>query len=160
DRVGGDTVLAQIVKLVRHAQSTRAPIQALADRISAVFVPAVLAVAAVTFAVWAVVGPEPRLLHALVAFVTVTGIACPCAMGLATPTALIVGMGRGASLGVLVKTGEALQRAASIQVVVLDKTGTLTEGKPAVTEVKLADGAPLHEEEVFALAASVESASE
>ena len=160
DRVGGDTVLAQIVKLVRHAQSTRAPIQALADRISAVFVPAVLGVALVTFAVWAIAGPEPRLLHAVVAFVTVTVIACPCAMGLATPTALIVGMGRGASLGVLVKSGEALQRAASVQVVVLDKTGTLTEGKPAVAEVRLADGAGLAEDAVVALAAAVEATSE
>jgi Cu+-exporting ATPase len=160
DRVGGDTVLAQIVKLVRRAQSTRAPIQALADRISAVFVPAVLAVALVTFATWALAGPQPRVLHAVVAFVTVTVIACPCAMGLATPTALIVGMGRGASLGVLVKTGEALQRAASVQIIALDKTGTVTEGKPAVTEVRLAEGAALGEDEVVALAAAVEATSE
>jgi Cu+-exporting ATPase len=160
DRVGEATVLAQIVRLVRHAQSTRAPIQALADRVSAVFVPCVLAVALVAFAAWYLVGPEPRLLHALVAFVTVTVIACPCAMGLATPTALIVGMGRGAALGVLVKSGDALERAASVQVVVLDKTGTVTEGKPAVTGVTLAEGAALEEPEVLALAAGVEASSE
>jgi Cu+-exporting ATPase len=160
DRVGGDTVLAQIVKLLRHAQSTRAPIQAAADRISSVFVPAVLAVALITFGVWLVAGPEPRLLRAVVQFVTVTVIACPCAMGLATPTALIVGMGRGARLGVLVKTGEALERAAHVHVVALDKTGTLTEGKPQVTGVSLTESAPRGEDEVIALAAAVETSSE
>jgi Cu+-exporting ATPase len=163
DRVGGDTVLAHIVKLLRNAQSTRAPIQATADRISSVFVPAVLAIALITFAVWFAAGPEPRLLRAVVEFVTVTVIACPCAMGLATPTALIVGMGRGASLGVLVKTGEALERAAHVRVVVLDKTGTLTEGKPEVTGVSLAEGgsgAPRGEVDVVALAAAVDASSE
>jgi Cu+-exporting ATPase len=163
DRVGADTVLAQIVRLVTQAQTTRAPIQALADRISAVFAPAVVGVALATFAVWYAVGPEPRLLHGIVAFVTVSVIACPCAMGLATPTALIVGLGRGASLGALVKTGEALQRAAGIDTVVMDKTGTVTEGKPevvAVTLVEGGDGARLDEGSALALAAAVEASSE
>jgi len=157
ERVGEDTVLAQIVRLVRHAQSTRAPVQELADRISAVFVPVVLVAALVSAAVWVLVGPEPRLLHAVIAFVTVTVIACPCAMGLATPTALVVGMGRGASLGVLVKSGDALQRAASIDTVVLDKTGTVTEGKPALADLKLAG---VDEARALALAAAVEHSSE
>jgi Cu+-exporting ATPase len=157
ERVGEDTVLAQIVRLVRHAQSTRAPVQELADRISAVFVPLVLVAALVSAAVWALAGPEPRMLHAVVAFVTVTVIACPCAMGLATPTALVVGMGRGASLGVLVKSGEALQRAATIDAVVLDKTGTITEGKPTLAELKVAG---VDEARALALAAAVEQSSE
>jgi Cu+-exporting ATPase len=160
ERVGEDTVLAQIVRLVRHAQSTRAPVQELADRISAVFVPLVLAAALVSAVVWVAVGPEPRLLHAVVAFVTVTVIACPCAMGLATPTALVVGMGRGASLGVLVKSGEALQRAAALGTVVLDKTGTITEGKPTLAELKLAPGAGIDEARALALAGAVEQSSE
>jgi Cu+-exporting ATPase len=163
DRVGKDTVLAQIVRLVEHAQSTRAPIQALADRISSVFAPAVLLVAIATFVVWYDVGSEPRLLRAVVAFVTVTVIACPCAMGLATPTALIVGMGRGASLGVLVKSGEALERAASVDTVVLDKTGTITEGRPAVMSIALARseaGDAATEGYVLACAAAVEAWSE
>jgi Cu+-exporting ATPase len=157
ERVGEDTVLAQIVSLVRHAQSTRAPVQALADRISAVFVPVVLGLALASACAWALVGPEPRLVHAMVAFMTVTVIACPCAMGLATPTALVVGLGRGAALGVLVKSGDALERAASVDTVVLDKTGTVTEGKPQVTEIACAS---LDEATVLGLAAAVESASE
>jgi Cu+-exporting ATPase len=170
ERVGEDTVLAHIVRLVRHAQSTRAPIQALADRVSAVFVPIVLAIALATFGVWYAIGPEPRLLHAVLAFVTVTVIACPCAMGLATPTALIVGMGRGASLGVLVKSGDALERAAAVDTIVLDKTGTVTEGRPAVIEVAMAAGAgveassaeetKIDEATAIALAAAVEASSE
>jgi Cu+-exporting ATPase len=160
DRVGRDTVLAQIVRLVERAQSSRAPIQAMADRISAVFAPAVLGVAALAFVAWYEVGPEPRLLHAIVTFVTVTVIACPCAMGLATPTALIVGMGRGAALGVLVKSGEALERAASVDVVVLDKTGTITEGRPVVGEITLAEGAALDPRQALAYAAGVETWSE
>jgi Cu+-exporting ATPase len=157
ERVGEDTVLAQIVSLVRHAQSTRAPVQALADRISAVFVPVVLGVALLSACAWAWLGPEPRMVHAMVAFMTVTVIACPCAMGLATPTALVVGLGRGAALGVLVKSGEALERAASVDTVVLDKTGTVTEGKPALTEIVCAS---LDEATALGLAAAVESASE
>ncbi len=160
DRVGADTVLAQIVRLVTQAQTTRAPIQALADRIAAVFAPAVVGVALVTFAVWAVVGPEPRLLHGVVAFVTVSVIACPCAMGLATPTALIVGLGRGASLGALVKTGDALQRAASVDTVVMDKTGTVTEGRPAVVGVTVLEAAGLDERAALRMAAAVEASSE
>ena len=145
-------MLAQIVRLVTHAQSTRAPIQALADRIAAVFAPAVRRIALVP-SPWYVVGPEPRLLHALIAFVTVTVIACPCAMGLATPTALIVGMGRGASLGVLVKSGEALERAAEVDTVVLDKTGTVTEGRPAVVGVTVLEGTGLDEQAALRMAA-------
>jgi Cu+-exporting ATPase len=162
DRVGKDTVLAHIVRLVQHAQSTRAPIQALADRISAVFAPIVLCIATGAFVVWYDVGPEPRLLHAVIAFVTVAVIACPCAMGLATPTALIVGMGRGAALGVLVKSGDALERAASIDTVVLDKTGTITEGRPVVGEIALSQSPEedLDERGALAFAAAVESSSE
>jgi Cu+-exporting ATPase len=157
ERVGEDTVLAQIVALVRHAQSTRAPVQALADRISAVFVPVVLGIALVSAGTWAWLGPEPRLVHALIAFVTVAVIACPCALGLATPTALVVGLGRGAALGVLVKSGDALERAASIDTVVLDKTGTVTEGKPRVSDIACVQR---DEREVLALAAAVEAGSE
>jgi Cu+-exporting ATPase len=157
ERVGEDTVLAQIVALVRHAQSTRAPVQALADRISAVFVPVVLGIALVSAGTWAWLGPEPRLVHALIAFVTVAVIACPCALGLATPTALVVGLGRGAALGVLVKSGDALERAASIDTVVLDKTRTVTEGKPRVSDIACVQR---DEREVLALAAAVEAGSE
>ncbi len=157
ERVGADTVLSQIVSLVRHAQSTRAPVQALADRISAVFVPAVLVAALLAMAGWWWLGPEPKMVHALVAFVTVTVIACPCAMGLATPTALVVGLGRGAALGVLVKSGDALERAASVDTVVLDKTGTVTEGKPQVGAIATRE---LDEATVLGLAAAVEAGSE
>jgi Cu+-exporting ATPase len=160
ERVGASTVLAQIVRLVEHAQSTRAPIQALADRISAVFAPVVLVLALATFGVWCAIGPEPKLLHAVIGFVTVAVIACPCAMGLATPTALIVGMGRGASLGVLVKSGEALERAASVTTVVLDKTGTITEGRPAVTAVVIAPGSGVDERAALGYAAGLEAWSE
>ena len=162
ERVGKDTVLAHIVRLVQHAQATRAPIQALADRISAVFAPIVLCIATGAFVVWYDVGPAPRLLHAMIAFVTVAIIACPCAMGLATPTALIVGMGRGAAMGVLVKSGEALERAASVDTVVLDKTGTITEGRPVVVEIALpaAPGSNLDERQALAYAAAVEGSSE
>ena len=161
DRVGEETVLASIVRLVRHAQTTRAPIQALADRVSAVFVPVVVAIALAAFAVWLLIGPEPRLLHAIVAFVAVTVIACPCAMGLATPTALVVGMGRGASLGALVKSGEALERTATVDTVALDKTGTITEGRPVIAEVSLAAGeTTLDDRSLLRLAAGVEACSE
>ena len=158
DRVGKDTVLAQIVRLVEHAQSTRAPIQALADRISAVFVPVVLGIAAASFAVWYAVGPDPKVLHATIAFVTVTVIACPCAMGLATPTALIVGMGRGAGLGVLIKSGDALERAAAIDTVVLDKTGTVTEGRPVLDRIAVAGA--IDEGRALYYAAALEACSE
>ena len=152
-RVGRDTVLSRIIALVRAAQGAKAPIQRLADRISAVFVPIVIGVALVTFALWYVLGPEPRYLHALVSGVTVLIIACPCAMGLATPTAVMVATGRGAEVGVLIKGGDALQRAADLETVVLDKTGTITEGRPGVTHNDL-------DPESFRLVASLEGLSE
>jgi len=135
-RVGQATALAQIVRLVEDAQGSRAPVQRLADRVAAVFVPVVMAVAIAAFVVWFDVGPEPAALYATIALVTVLIIACPCAMGLATPTAIMVGTGRGADAGVLIKSGTALEAAATIDVVVLDKTGTITEGRPAVTDVQ------------------------
>jgi Cu+-exporting ATPase len=152
-RVGQDTVLSRIIALVRSAQGTKAPIQRLADRISAVFVPVVIGIAILTFGLWYALGPEPRYLHALVSAVTVLIIACPCAMGLATPTAVMVATGRGAELGVLIKGGDALQRAAELDVIAFDKTGTLTEGHPAVVYSDLDD-------EALQLAASLERLSE
>jgi Cu+-exporting ATPase len=134
-RVGRDTVLSRIVALVREAQGSRAPVQQLADRVSGLFVPVVISIAIGAFVLWFDFGPEPRGLHALVSAVTVLIIACPCAMGLAVPTAVMVGTGRGAELGVLIKGGAALQRAGETDVVVLDKTGTITEGRPTVTAV-------------------------
>ncbi|MGB7213152.1 MAG: heavy metal translocating P-type ATPase [Gemmatimonadales bacterium] len=156
-KVGRDTVLAHIVRLVREAQGQKAPIQQLADRVSAIFVPVVLGIAIITFAIWYTVGPEPRSLQALVSAVTVLIIACPCAMGLAVPTAVMVSTGRGAQRGVLVKGGEALQRASAIEVVLVDKTGTVTEGHPAVTDVHVMTGS---EAELLQLAAAVERSSE
>ncbi|MBN1319951.1 MAG: copper-translocating P-type ATPase [Thermoleophilia bacterium] len=144
-KVGRDTVLAQIVRLVEEAQGSKAPIQRLADRIAGVFVPIVLAVAVVTFLVWYFIGPEPRFTLALLAFVSVVVIACPCAMGLATPTAIVVGTGRGAENGILIRSGEALERAHRLSAVLLDKTGTLTRGKPEVTDVVPADAMPIVE---------------
>ncbi len=157
-RVGRDTALAQIVDLVRRAQGSKAPIQRLADRIAAVFVPIVLVVGAATFALWFVAGPEPRLTHALVAFITVVVIACPCAMGLATPTAIMVGTGNGAESGILIRGGEALELAAGIDAVIFDKTGTLTRGRPSLGEVVPAPGFAANE--VLDIAASVERGSE
>jgi Cu+-exporting ATPase len=162
-RVGGNTVLSQIIRLVQQAQGSKAPIQRLADRVSAVFVPVVILLAAITFVVWFVLGPAPSYLHGLVAAVTVLIIACPCAMGLAVPTAVMAATGRGAELGVLIKGGEALERAGDIDVVVFDKTGTVTEGRPAVRTVLLtAVGASsgLDERGLLLLAASVERLSE
>ncbi|MGH7533062.1 MAG: heavy metal translocating P-type ATPase, partial [Gemmatimonadales bacterium] len=156
-KVGRDTVLAHIVRLVREAQGQKAPIQQLADRISAIFVPIVLGIAIITFAIWYTIGPEPRSLQALVSAVTVLIIACPCAMGLAVPTAVMVATGRGAQRGVLVKGGEALQRASAIEVVLVDKTGTVTEGHPAVTEIHPTTGG---EADLLQLAAAVERVSE
>ncbi len=157
-RVGRDTVLAQIVRLVEEAQGSKAPIQRLADRVAAVFVPIVLVIATLTFAVWLLWGPEPAFFHALTNAVGVLVIACPCAMGLATPTAVMVATGRGAELGVLIKSAEALEVLHRVQVVVLDKTGTLTVGEPAVTDVIPAAG--LEADAVLALAAAVEQGSE
>jgi Cu+-exporting ATPase len=157
-RVGKDTMLAQIVQMVEQAQGSRAPIQRLADTITGYFVPAVLMLAVATFVGWYVFGPEPRFLHALLAFVAVLIIACPCALGLATPTAIMVGTGRGAQLGVLIKDAEALETVHKTQTVVLDKTGTVTEGKPALTDLLPAPG--MAETELLRLAASVERSSE
>ena len=136
-RTGEETVLARIIRLVREAQGSKPPIQRLADRVSAVFVPVVLVVATLTFGIWLLFGPEPSYLHALVAAVTVLIIACPCAMGLAVPTAVMVATGRGAELGVLIRGGEALERTGDVDVVVLDKTGTITEGRPALARCRL-----------------------
>ncbi len=155
-RVGADTTLAQIIRLVEEAQGSRAPIQRLADRIAGVFVPIVIGIAVLSFIAWLVWGPQPSLLYALVSFVTVLIIACPCAMGLATPTAVMVGTGVGAERGVLIKGGEALETAHSIDTIVLDKTGTITEGRAAVIEVVPSD-ARLR---ILQLAAAVEQSSE
>jgi len=157
-RVGRDTALARIVELVQRAQGSKAPIQRMADRISEIFVPAVLLTAALTFVIWFVFGPEPRLTLALTAFIGVVIIACPCAMGLATPTAIMVGTGKGAEIGILVRGGEALEAAGRIDTVVMDKTGTLTLGKPAVVAVVASEG--FTEERVLDLAASLEKGSE
>ena len=160
--LGGDSVLAQIVKLMRDAQGSRAPIQRLADRISGIFVPIVLSLAVVTFVVWFIAAEQAPAVRAFAAAVAVLIIACPCAMGLAVPTAVMVATGKGAELGVLIKGGEALQRAGDVTTVVLDKTGTVTEGKPAVTDIVLAaDGAFVHREALLLqLVASLESRSE
>ncbi|MDZ4390327.1 MAG: heavy metal translocating P-type ATPase [Gemmatimonadales bacterium] len=158
--LGADSVLARIVTLMREAQSSRAPIQRLADRISGIFVPVVLSLAIATFAVWFVLAPQAPAMRAFAASVAVLIIACPCAMGLAVPTAVMVATGKGAELGVLIKGGEALQRAGDLTTVVLDKTGTVTEGKPGVTDLLLAPGEPLTEQELLRLAGAVERASQ
>ena len=160
DRIGRDTVLSRIIRLVQQAQGSKAPIQRLADRISAVFVPLVLSIAIATFVIWYDLGPDPAYLHALVAAVTVLIIACPCAMGLAVPTAVMVSTGRGAELGVLIKGGEALERSEAVDTVVFDKTGTLTQGRPGVASITLAGGTELDESRLVALAAAVERLSE
>ncbi len=160
-RVGRDTVLAEIVRRVEEAQSRRAPIQRLADRISAIFVPTVVGIALFAAVVWFLVGPEPRLVHSLVAFITVLIISCPCALGLATPTAILVGTGRAAELGVLFRGGEALEKLAHVETFVFDKTGTLTRGEPTVREIRALGGADQSSvEQALALAAAVETASE
>jgi P-type Cu+ transporter len=158
--VGADSVLARIVKLMREAQGSRAPIQKLADRISGIFVPVVLSISIATFVVWYVAADGAPAVRALTAAIAALVIACPCAMGLAVPTAVMVATGKGAELGVLVKGGEALERAHAVDTVVLDKTGTITEGKPAVTDLVLAAGAPFAETRVLALVAAVERESE
>ncbi len=157
-RVGRDSVLASIVELVQRAQGSKAPIQRLADRISEVFVPFVLVVATATFVIWALVGPEPRITFALTAFIAVVVIACPCAMGLATPTAVMVGTGRAAETGILIRSAAALEAAGKVDAVVLDKTGTLTRGRPTVERVVLEPG--VEEARVVDLAASAERGSE
>jgi Cu+-exporting ATPase len=158
DRVGGDTLLARIVRLVGEAQRSRAPIQRLADRVAGWFVPAVMLIAMATFLVWALLGPEPRLAHALVNAVAVLIIACPCALGLATPMSIMVGTGRGAEAGVLVRNAEALELLEQVTTIVVDKTGTLTEGKPRLSAIVPA--APFSGDELLRLAASLESVSE
>jgi heavy metal translocating P-type ATPase len=159
--VGRDTMLARIVNMVAEAQRSRAPIQRTVDRVSAVFVPAVIGVAVLAFIIWALLGPDPKLAHALVVAVSVLIIACPCALGLATPMSIMVGVGRGAQMGVLIKNAEALELMEKVDTVVVDKTGTLTEGKPAVVAVELAEGFHTHTaDELLWLAAAVENASE
>ena len=158
EKVGRDTLLARIVQSVAEAQRSRAPIQRMADRVSGVFVPAVLAAAVLAFAAWMVFGPEPRFAYATIAAVSVLIIACPCALGLATPMSIMVGMGRGARAGVLVRDAEALERLQAVDTVVFDKTGTLTEGKPTLARIVAAEG--FADDDVLALAAAVERASE
>ncbi|MBS1302945.1 copper-translocating P-type ATPase [Loktanella sp. SALINAS62] len=157
-RVGADTTLAQIIRMVEEAQGAKLPIQGLVDRITLWFVPVVMTVAAITVAIWLTVGPDPAVTMALVAGVSVLIIACPCAMGLATPTSIMVGTGRAAEMGVLFRKGDALQALASVDVVALDKTGTVTEGRPEMTDLVLADG--FARNEVLSLIAAVESQSE
>jgi Cu+-exporting ATPase len=158
ERVGADTLLAQIVKMVSEAQRTRAPIQRLADVVASYFVPAVLLSAAITFAVWAIYGPQPHYAHALVNAVAVLIIACPCALGLATPMAIMVGTGRGAAEGVLISNAEALEILEKVDTLVVDKTGTLTLGKPKLTELIPAEG--VKDTDLLQAAASLEKASE
>jgi len=158
DKVGRDTVLAQIVQMVAQAQRSRAPIQRLADQVSGWFVPTVIAVALIAFVAWSIWGPEPKLTFGLIAAVSVLIIACPCALGLATPMSIMVGVGRGAQSGVLIKNAEALERMEKIDTLVVDKTGTLTEGRPSVVAIKTAAGTD--EKELLRLTASLERSSE
>jgi Cu+-exporting ATPase len=161
ERVGSETMLAQIVQMVSQAQRTRAPIQRLADRVASWFVPAVIAIAVLTFIVWVSFGPEPRFAHAIVNAVAVLIIACPCALGLATPMAIMVGTGRGAHAGVLIKNAEALETMEKVDTIVFDKTGTLTEGKPKVVSISLSNNpSDISKDEILRLAASLERASE
>jgi Cu+-exporting ATPase len=158
ERVGADTFLAQVVRMVGEAQRSRAPVERLVNQVSRVFVPAVLLVAALTFLAWGLLGPEPRWAHALVSAVAVLIIACPCALGLATPMAVMVGTGRGAEAGILIKNAEALEVLGRADTLVVDKTGTLTEGRPALAAVEALPG--FSEEEVLRLAAALERGSE
>jgi len=165
-KVGKDTALAQIVKMVQDAQNSKAPIARLADTVSGYFVPIVMILAVWTFVIWFVIGPQPQLVYALVTSVTVLIIACPCALGLATPMSLMVGIGKGAENGILIRSGEALQTARAIQIVVLDKTGTITKGKPELTDIVLSDPpagtsqSTVKDDEILRLASSVEKVSE
>lgn len=158
ERIGADTLLAQIVKMVSEAQRSRAPIQRLADRVSSYFVPAVIVSAVITFAVWYLVGPQPRFAHALVNAVAVLIVACPCALGLATPMAIMVGTGRGARAGILIRNAEALESFGKVDTLIIDKTGTLTEGKPTLSSVLPQQG--ITESELLHLVASLERGSE
>jgi Cu+-exporting ATPase len=159
-RVGSETMLAQIVKLVSEAQRSRAPMQRLADQVATYFVPAVVAAAVLAFVGWAVIGPQPRFAHALVSAISVVIIACPCALGLATPMSIMVAVGRGAHAGVLIRSAEALETLAKVDTLVIDKTGTLTEGKPQVSAVELALGSAYTKDALLSLAASLERGSE
>jgi P-type Cu+ transporter len=159
-RVGAQSTLSQIVRLMREAQSTRAPIQKLVDRVTAVFVPIVISLAIATFVVWFIAADTAPLVRAFAATVSVLIIACPCAMGLAVPTAVMVSTGKGAELGILIKGGEALQRIQAVTTVVLDKTGTVTEGRPTMTDLVAAVGSPVSEAELLRLLASLEASSE
>ncbi|MFV0496019.1 copper-transporting P-type ATPase [Mycobacterium sp.] len=158
EKIGHDTVLARIVAMVADAQRSRAPIQRIADRVAGVFVPVVIAVAAIAFVAWGLAGPDPKMAHALIVAVAVLIIACPCALGLATPMSIMVGVGRAARLGVLIKNAEALERMEKVTTLVVDKTGTLTEGRPAVTDIVAVPG--FEAGELLRLAAGVERASE
>jgi Cu+-exporting ATPase len=160
ERIGSETTLAQIVKLVSEAQRSRAPMQRLADKVAAIFVPAVVATAILTFVAWSFIGPQPRLAHALVNAVAVLIIACPCALGLATPMSVMVAVGKGAGVGVLVRNAEALEKLSAVDTLVVDKTGTLTEGKPSVSSVMALEGRGFSEDSLLCLAASVERFSE
>ncbi|HAB51649.1 MAG TPA: heavy metal translocating P-type ATPase, partial [Ignavibacteriales bacterium] len=157
-KVGKDTALAQIIQMVEQAQSSKAPIQKIVDKVSGYFVPAVIITAILSFVIWYVFGPAPQLIYALIVFVTVLVIACPCALGLATPISLMVGVGKGAENGILIRSGEALETAQKLNTIVLDKTGTITEGKPSLTDVLTANG--FSESDVLGLSASVEKSSE
>lgn len=157
-KVGKDTMLSQIIRLVEQAQGSKAPIQRMADLVASIFVPIVIGIALLTFVIWYFFGPPPSFVYALITFVTVLIIACPCALGLATPTSIMVGTGKGAELGILIKGGEALETAHKLQTIVLDKTGTITVGAPAVTDVIALDN--FDENEILRLAASVEQLSE
>ena len=158
ERVGSETVLARIVDMVAQAQRSRAPIQGLADKVASWFVPAVILIAVVTFVAWSLIGPEPRLAHGIVNAVAVLIIACPCALGLATPMSVMVGVGRGAQVGVLIKKAEAIELMEKVRTLVIDKTGTLTEGRPRLTTIIPASS--ISESELLAIAASVEQDSE
>jgi P-type Cu+ transporter len=160
ERVGSETMLAHIVKLVSEAQRSRAPMQRLADKVAGYFVPAVVAAAALAFVAWAVFGPQPRFAHALVSAIAVVIIACPCALGLATPISIMVAVGRGAHAGVLIRSAEALETLAKVDTLVIDKTGTLTEGKPQVSAVAVASGSSHSADALLSLAASLERSSE
>src|SRR5512136_511200 len=159
-KVGKDTALAQIVKMVQDAQNSKAPIARLADTISGYFVPVVMILGVLTFIVWFDFGPQPQIVYALVTAVSVLIIACPCALGLATPMSLMVGIGKGAENGILIRSGEALQTAQSIKTVVLDKTGTITKGKPELTDFIIGQQSKITMDELLKFAASVETVSE
>jgi len=158
EKVGSDTLLAQIVRMVSEAQQSRAPIQRLADRVSSWFVPVVISLACAAFIIWALVGPEPKMVYALVNAIAVLIIACPCALGLATPMSIMVGTGRGARAGVLIRNAEALELLGKVDTLIVDKTGTITEGKPRLSAIRIADR--WSENELLRLAASLEQGSE